>query len=91
MSLVVSDRCAAPSSPAAWRTSGRSASAPPADHAGLPLGGEAAGQRREQQFRAPTGGGDEAVAAQFAGEEPGQGGQEGSVGPGWAGWAELAA
>ena len=38
-----------------------------------------------------SGGGDEAVAAQFAGEEPGQGGQEGSVGPGWAGWAELAA
>ena len=37
------------------------------------------------------GGGDEAVAAQFAGEQPGQGGQEGSVGPGWAGWAELAA
>jgi hypothetical protein len=36
-------------------------------------------------------GGDEAVAAQFAGEEPGQGGQEGSVGSGWAGWAELAA
>ena len=38
-----------------------------------------------------SGGGDEAAAAQFAGEEPGQGGQEGSVGPGWAGWAELAA
>ena len=38
-----------------------------------------------------SGGGDEAAAAQFAGEEPGQCGQEGSVGPGWAGWAELAA
>jgi len=37
------------------------------------------------------GGGDEAVAAQFAGEEPGQGGQECPVWPGWAGWAELAA
>ena len=31
-----------------------------------------------------SGVGDEAVAAQFAGEEPGQGGQERSVGPGWA-------
>ena len=37
------------------------------------------------------GGGDEAVAAQFAGQGPGQGGQECPVGPGGAGWAELAA
>jgi len=29
-------------------------------------------------------GGGEAVATQFAGEQPGWGGQEGSVGPGWA-------
>ena len=35
------------------------------------------------------GGGDEAVAAQFAGKEPGQGGQDGPVRPGRAGWAEL--
>jgi hypothetical protein len=34
---------------------------------------------------------DEPVAAQFAGQDPGQGGQECPVGPGWAGWAELAA
>ena len=33
ISLVVSDRSAARSSPRAWRTSGRSAAAPPADHA----------------------------------------------------------
>jgi hypothetical protein len=37
------------------------------------------------------GGGDEAVAAQFAGQDPGQGGQECPVGPGWAGWAESPA
>jgi hypothetical protein len=37
------------------------------------------------------GGCDEPVAVQFAGQEPGQGGQECSVGPGRAGWAELAA
>ena len=37
------------------------------------------------------GGCDEAVAAQFAGQEPGQGGQECPVGPGGAGWAELPA
>jgi hypothetical protein len=37
------------------------------------------------------GGGDEAVVAQLVGEEAGQGGQECPVGPGWAGWAELAA
>jgi hypothetical protein len=37
------------------------------------------------------GGGDEAVVAQFAGQEPGQGGQECPVGPGWAGRAELPA
>jgi hypothetical protein len=34
---------------------------------------------------------DEAVAAQFARQDPGQTGQEYPVGPGWAGWAELAA
>ena len=34
---------------------------------------------------------DEPVAAQFAGQDPGQGGQESPVGPGWTGWAELAA
>ena len=32
--------CAAPSSPGAWRTSGRSAAAPPADHAGPPAADE---------------------------------------------------
>jgi hypothetical protein len=37
------------------------------------------------------GGGDESVAAQFAGQESGQGGQDGPVRPGWAGWAELPA
>ncbi len=37
------------------------------------------------------GGGDEAVAAQLARQDPGQGGQECPVGPGRAGWAELAA
>ncbi len=37
------------------------------------------------------GGGDESVAAQFAGQESGQAGQDGSVRPGGAGWAELAA
>jgi hypothetical protein len=36
------------------------------------------------------GGGDQTVAAQFARQDPGQGGQECSVGPGRAGWAELA-
>jgi len=36
-------------------------------------------------------GGDVAVAAQLAGQEPGQGGQDGSVRPGRAGWAELPA
>jgi hypothetical protein len=35
------------------------------------------------------GGGDDAVAAQLAGQEPGQCGQDGAVRPGWAGWAEL--
>jgi hypothetical protein len=35
------------------------------------------------------GGGDDAVAAQFTGQEPGQGGQECPVGPGGMGWAEL--
>jgi hypothetical protein len=37
------------------------------------------------------GGSDESAAAQFAGEESGQGGQDGPVGPGRAAWAELAA
>jgi hypothetical protein len=37
------------------------------------------------------GGGDEPVAAQLAGQEPGQGGQDGPVRPGRAGWAELPA
>ena len=37
------------------------------------------------------GGGDETVAAQLVGQDPGQGGQECSVGPGRAGWAELPA
>ena len=37
------------------------------------------------------GGGDESVAAQLAGQEPGQGGQDGPVRPGRAGWAELPA
>jgi len=35
------------------------------------------------------GGGDQTVAAQLVGQDPGQGGQECSVGPGRAGWAEL--
>ena len=34
---------------------------------------------------------DEAVAAQLAGQEPGQGGQECPVGPGRVSWAELPA
>ena len=34
---------------------------------------------------------DEAMAAQLSGQDSGQGGQERPVGPGWAGWAELAA
>jgi hypothetical protein len=37
--------CAAPSRPGAWRTSGRSASAPPADHAGCAVSQDSAGQR----------------------------------------------
>ena len=37
-----------------------------------------------------SGGGDESVAAQLARQEPGQGGQECPVGPGWAGWAQSA-
>jgi hypothetical protein len=49
------------------------------------LGDQAPGPGQE------GGGGDEAVAAQLAGQEPGQGGQECPVGPGWTGWAELAA
>ena len=35
------------------------------------------------------GGGDEAVVAQFAGQDPGQGGQECPVGPGWSGWGRV--
>ena len=46
-------------------------------------------RRRCQDSR--VAGVDEAVAAQFAGQEPGQGGQDGSVRPGRAGWAELPA
>jgi len=48
--------CATRSSPGAWRTSGRSAAAPSADHAWPPAADERAGYGPCAQFRAPTSG-----------------------------------
>jgi hypothetical protein len=53
ISFSAASRVAAPSSPAASQTSGRSASAPQADHAGPPAATEPAGRRACAGFRAP--------------------------------------